>query len=243
MKGTVSTIFRQAAHILIVILLSGCASMNAPDSDKISINSIPAGAKVYDGANLLGTTPMTHTFKRDTFQKKTLTLRKEGYKSQDLLLGTTLAKEALWNLAFITTTMGVTSWGIDAANGNMVQYHPDSYLIDLEKRGRPESARIRRAFSVFVLSRSTRTSSSGTSPRATASICGPISRYGRKSCPPEIIKPSLEGCHAMRSNCSLSAIPWSSTRPSRSYEKDEKDSRVQVSVLLPDKYVLGSVLI
>lgn len=135
--GTMFTIIRQAALILIVVLLSGCASMNAPDSDKVSINSIPEGAKVYDGANLLGTTPMTHTFKRDTFQKKTLTLRKEGYKSQDLLLGTTLAKEALWNLAFITTTMGVTSWGIDAANGNMVQYHPDSYLIDLEKEGAP----------------------------------------------------------------------------------------------------------
>jgi len=137
MKGTVCTINRQAALILIIVLLSGCASMNAPDSDKISINSIPEGAKVFDGANLLGTTPMTYTFKRDTFKKKNLTLRLDGYKSQDLLLGTVLAKEALWNFAFICTTMGVTSWGIDAANGNMVQYHPDSYLIDLEQDGAP----------------------------------------------------------------------------------------------------------
>jgi hypothetical protein len=133
MKGTLNTIIREAAYLLIFVLLSGCASMNAPDSDKVSINSIPEGAKVYEGANLLGTTPMTHTFKRDTFQKKNLTLRKEGYKSQDLQLGTTLEKAALWNFAFFITTMGVTSWGIDAANGNMVKYHPDSYLIDLEK--------------------------------------------------------------------------------------------------------------
>lgn len=118
---------------LVLAMLSGCATMNAPGEDKISINTIPPGAKVYDGANLLGTTPVTLVFKRETFQKKDLVLRMPGYKSHDLQLGTVLAKEAMWNFAFITTTFGVTSWGIDAASGNMVQYYPDSYLIDLEK--------------------------------------------------------------------------------------------------------------
>jgi hypothetical protein len=138
MKKKACSIGSQAALVLVFVLLSGCASMYAPDADKISINSIPEGAKVFDGANLLGTTPMTHTFKRETLQKKNLTLRKEGYKSQELQLGTVLEKEALWNFAFITTTMGVTSWGIDAANGNMVRYYPDSYLIDLQKEGTPD---------------------------------------------------------------------------------------------------------
>lgn len=126
---------KRAVIVLVAVLLSGCASIYAPDSDSITIKTIPEGAKVFEGTNLLGTTPLTCTFKRDTFQKKNLTLRKEGYKSQDLVLGTVLERDALLNFAFITTTSGVTSWGIDALNGNMVKYHPDSYLIDLEKEG------------------------------------------------------------------------------------------------------------
>ena len=125
--------------VLTLVMLSGCATMNAPDEDKVSINTIPPGAKVYDGANLLGTTPVTLVFKRETFQKKDLVLRMPGYKSHELQLGTVLAKEAMWNFAFITTTFGVTSWGIDAASGNMVQYHPNSYLIDLEKEATSEN--------------------------------------------------------------------------------------------------------
>jgi hypothetical protein len=133
-NGPIST----AMFALVLFLLSGCATMNAPGEDKVSINTIPPGAKVYDGANLLGTTPVTLEFKRETFQKKDLVLRMPGYKNQDLQLGTVLAKEAMWNFAFITTTFGVTSWGIDAASGNMVQYYPNSYLIDLEKDGTSE---------------------------------------------------------------------------------------------------------
>ena len=115
------------------VLLSGCASMYAPSSDNITIQTIPAGADVYYGTHLLGKTPLTYSLARNTFEKKTLNIRKKGYKNQELLLEKTLEGKALWNLAFITTTLGVTSWGIDAANGNMIKYSPDSYLIDLEK--------------------------------------------------------------------------------------------------------------
>ena len=143
MKDARSSALYLVEALIVFSLLSGCATMNAPDSDTITINTIPEGAKVYEGANLLGTTPLIHTFKRETFEHTTLTLRKEGYKSHELLLGTALAKEALWNFAFITTTFGVTSWGIDAVNGNMVKYAPDSYLIDLEKEGAPAVPRVR----------------------------------------------------------------------------------------------------
>ena len=114
------------------VFLYGCASMYAPSSDTITIDSIPQGAEVYDGSKLLGVTPMTHTFKRDTFVHKKLTLRKGEYKSHEFQLGRTLEPMAFLNVGFICTSMGVTSWGIDAASGNMIQYSPDSYLIDLK---------------------------------------------------------------------------------------------------------------
>ncbi len=131
-KSTVINIYSIIIFVM-CILASGCATMYAPDSDIVIIKSIPEGADVYYGAQLLGTTPLTYSFKRDTFERQTLSIRKKGYINQEVLLEKTLEKKALYNIAFITTTMGVTSWGIDAASGHMIKYSPDSYLIDLEK--------------------------------------------------------------------------------------------------------------
>jgi hypothetical protein len=119
--------------VLYSVLFNGCATMYAPSSDKITINTIPTGADVYYGAHLLGKTPLTYSFKRETFEQKKLDIRMDGYKNQELALEKTLEKTALFNLGFITTTFGATSWGIDAATGNMIKYSPDSYLVDLEK--------------------------------------------------------------------------------------------------------------
>ncbi len=132
MKGT-AIVGRTIIFFMAYAFLSGCASMYAPNSDNITIKTVPEGADVFDGIHLLGKTPLTYSFARNTFEKKILNIRKKGYKNQELLLEKTLEGKALWNLAFITTTLGVTSWGIDAANGNMIKYSPDSYLIDLEK--------------------------------------------------------------------------------------------------------------
>lgn len=129
-------IMKQAVVFLLVLFpLSGCATMYAPSSDTITIQSEPPGAKVYEGANLLGSTPLTHTFRRDTFERAKLAIRKEGYKTHEFELGRTLEKVALFNFGFFITTGGATSWGIDALNGNMIRYDPDSYLIDLEPAG------------------------------------------------------------------------------------------------------------
>jgi hypothetical protein len=133
MKIGTSLIGRSIVFFIAYVLLSGCASMLAPNSDNITIKTNPEGADVYYGTHLLGKTPLTYSFHRDTFERKILNIRKKGYKNQELLLEKTLEGKALWNLAFFITTMGVTSWGIDAANGNMIKYSPDSYLIDLER--------------------------------------------------------------------------------------------------------------
>jgi hypothetical protein len=142
-EGTIMSIKQKAEKIVpliiacVIVLIAGCATMYAPESDKVTITSNPEGADVYYGAQLLGTTPLTYAFKREVFERKTLILRKHGYKNQEVLLAKTLEKKALYNIAFITTTFGVTSWAIDANSGRMVQYSPDSYLIDMEKSDQP----------------------------------------------------------------------------------------------------------
>ena len=131
--GRVKRIVGASCLLFIAFMLNGCASMLAPNTDTLTIKTIPDGADVYDGVHVLGKTPLVQTFTRNTFEVKTLTLRLEGYKSQDLMLQRVIEKKALYNFAFFLTTCGVTSWGIDALNGNMIMYSPDSYLIELEK--------------------------------------------------------------------------------------------------------------
>ncbi|MDA8098341.1 MAG: PEGA domain-containing protein [Nitrospiraceae bacterium] len=119
--------------LLFSLLPAGCATMFSPDSDMVTIKSIPSGAEVYQGAHMLGKTPLTREFKRDTFERITLTIRKEGYRSHEFLLEKTIEGTSLFNFVFIITTFGATSWGIDAGSGHLIKYSPDSYLIDLGK--------------------------------------------------------------------------------------------------------------
>ncbi len=132
-------VIKSQAIILCILcmFLSGCATLFAPNSDKVTIKTDPAGADVYEGANFLGKTPLTYSFKREVFDRKVLVIKKEGYATQELLLNKTLEKTAIWNFAFLCT--GPTSWGIDALSGNMTKYSPDSYFIDLAKKGNAAS--------------------------------------------------------------------------------------------------------
>lgn len=138
---------------LLILLLSGCATMFSKSSDTIMIKTEPPGAEVYLGADLLGTTPLTYTFKRNTFEQKALNIRKAEYKTKELNLGRTLEPVALFNFGFFLTTGGATSWGIDALTGAMIKYNPSSYFIDLEPIDRkPESSDInQRGRILFVL--------------------------------------------------------------------------------------------
>ena len=139
--------------LFFLLLASGCATLYARKEDTITLKTEPPGAEVYLGAEPLGTTPLTHTFKRDSFEQKRQTHRKAGYKTKEFELGRTLEPKALFNLGFITTSAGASSWGTDAATGAMIRYSPDSYYIDLEPEGRaPDTAeRERRARTAFVL--------------------------------------------------------------------------------------------
>lgn len=137
---------------LLAVFLSGCATLFANPSDRITIKTEPPGAEVYNGAESLGTTPLTYTFKRTTFEQPSLTIHKPGYKTKELPLGRTLEPIALFNFGFFLTTSGATSWGIDALTGAMVQYSPSSYFIELEPVGeRPVSADLDRRSRLYLV--------------------------------------------------------------------------------------------
>ncbi|MFZ5862050.1 MAG: hypothetical protein ACOYXR_04285 [Nitrospirota bacterium] len=123
-----------------VCFVNGCATLFAKRSDTITIKTVPDGADVYDGVVLLGKTPLTHTFKRDAFVQKTLQIRAPGFTTYELSLQRTLDLIALFNLGFSLTTMGATSWGIDASSGAMIRYEPTSYFVDLQPAGQERTS-------------------------------------------------------------------------------------------------------
>lgn len=135
------------------LLSTGCATMFAEKQDTITIKTEPPGAVVYRGTEPLGTTPLSQTFKRSTFEQTVLNIRKEGYKTKELQLMRTIEPVALFNFGFFLTTSGATSWGIDAVTGAMIQYSPNSYIIDMEKEsGAPAASETdRRRRMHFVL--------------------------------------------------------------------------------------------
>lgn len=118
--------------ILSLFLLS-CATLFAPSSDEITITSKPEGATVLIDGIAVGTTPLKQLIDRDTFKQKIVSLSKEGYELKEFRLVRTLESKAIFNLTFIT------SWATDALTGNMIEYSPKAYYIELEKKGKTSS--------------------------------------------------------------------------------------------------------
>ena len=114
--------------------LQGCATLFAPHSDKIKFDSEPQGAEVYIDGQKVGVTPCSVFVKRQTEGSPQVAFKANGYKPERFDLVRVIAPVALFNLGFISTTSGVTSWGIDAASGKMFEYQPKAYFFELEKK-------------------------------------------------------------------------------------------------------------
>lgn len=141
---------------LFVLLSTGCATMFAKREDTVTIKTEPPGAEVYLGDRPLGTTPLTIPMKR-RMPVQRLNLRKEGYKTREIELETTVAPVAFLNCAtcpfFILTPFATSSWGTDITTGKMIRYDPTSYYIELESEAKASeaAARARSDRAAFVL--------------------------------------------------------------------------------------------
>lgn len=115
--------------LLLLSLLSSCATIFSKSKDKVTFKSEPVGANVYVDGDLVGVTPFTKEFKRSTFDKHYITIKKEGYDSQKFQLKKTVSGVALFNCT------SFLSWGTDALTGHLLEYQPGSYFIDLKRKG------------------------------------------------------------------------------------------------------------
>lgn len=112
--------------VLVVVFLTGCATIISGTSQEIGIVSRPSGAKVIINGVFRGTTPMAIKLSRKDTHKIRLEL--EGYKPYEVVLVRRINWWVLGNLIF----GGLIGLAVDAISGGIYRLSPDSIDVKLD---------------------------------------------------------------------------------------------------------------
>ncbi|HEY6728006.1 MAG TPA: PEGA domain-containing protein [Polyangiaceae bacterium] len=113
--------------LLFATATSGCATLFSDGSQRIKVTSNVDGASVLLDAEPIGRTPLEFELDRDTFARHELTLTAQGYESETVNIKKNLNTTALFNCT------SVFSWSTDAISGNMMEYSPGAYYVELHR--------------------------------------------------------------------------------------------------------------
>jgi hypothetical protein len=113
------------AGILSLFLIQACASIIKGKSQMMTFKSEPEGATVTVNGRVIGKTPITTSLEKDT--GKSVTVEKEGYKTQTMELTTTI-EGWFWGNILLGGLIGSTTDGI---SGAVHQYSPNQYMFNL----------------------------------------------------------------------------------------------------------------
>jgi uncharacterized protein YceK len=116
-----------ALCVLLLLLLSGCASIVSGTKQEVSFQSTPDSATVTVNGRVLGKTPFTNQLDKKADQ--TVVFTKDGYKPVVMQLTTSL-DPWFWGNIVLGGLIGST---VDGISGAVNQYAPSQYHITLEK--------------------------------------------------------------------------------------------------------------
>lgn len=102
----------------LAVALSSCATIAGDNTRQVSVNSEPAGAKIFVDGQQYGVTPATITLPNYIYGGKTVTLRKKGYSEQAFAVNSKFQPVALFDILAWPTFL------IDGATGNLVKIDP-----------------------------------------------------------------------------------------------------------------------
>lgn len=105
---------------LLLSVISGCASIAGSNTRDIKIDSQPEGAAIYVDNQRYGVTPAVIKLPTYIYGGKSITLKKEGYHDQSMMVNTQFQPIALLDIFFWP------SFIIDAATGSLVKVDPAS---------------------------------------------------------------------------------------------------------------------
>ena len=112
--------------ILISMILTGCATIFSGTSDEISFSTNADPVRVYvDGLNV-GETPLKVAVEKKVGLGRVVRLEKAGYKTQEFNL-----KNKFDTVAILDITSVLTSGGIDAITGALMEYSPKQYHVEM----------------------------------------------------------------------------------------------------------------
>ena len=112
--------------VLCLPFMYGFATVVSGTKQNITVNSSPSGADVIIDGFVKGSTPLSFDLKRK--KNQSISIRKEGYKTQTL----SLAHEfnmAFWGNALIGGLIGSS---IDSSTGAIIEYEPSNFHVTLE---------------------------------------------------------------------------------------------------------------
>ncbi|TCK17919.1 hypothetical protein DFR30_1173 [Thiogranum longum] len=110
------------------VLITGCATLFSPSSDTVSFESEQSGIEAFVEGKKVGEVPFSIDLDREVFKHKFITFKKPGYKTMQMRVKKSLNKTSLFNLT------SWPSWLTDAMSGNMMEYSPGHYIIELEPK-------------------------------------------------------------------------------------------------------------
>jgi len=109
---------------VLLVSLTGCATLISGTNQTLTFNSEPSGAEVYLDGALIGMTPVSLSVKKN--KKDAFLIKKEGYKaiSRDI------------TKAYDPVTLLSIFWDYsttDMISGAAFEYEPNSYFIQLQE--------------------------------------------------------------------------------------------------------------
>ena len=113
---------------LVASLFSGCATITQDNTQAVSFNSIPNGAKVYVDGQVKGITPVT--LQLDKGDVKKVKFEKEGFLTSEKEISKSVDAWFFGNIIF----GGLFGSTTDAVTGNMYEYTPNNYTVELKKK-------------------------------------------------------------------------------------------------------------
>lgn len=113
---------------IVVLILSGCATLFHGSTDGVNFSSDPQGAKVYVNGDLLGTTPFALNLKSN--KTYTIEFKKDGYETKSVLLNSTVGGG--W--VVLDVVFGLVPVIVDAATGDWYSLDQDHVNAVLEEQ-------------------------------------------------------------------------------------------------------------
>jgi hypothetical protein len=101
-----------------LLTLTGCATIFGNNTRAVRVDSNPAGAEIFVDNQRYGVTPAVITLPNYIYGGKSVTLKKEGYHEQTMMLNSQFQPCALFDILFWPGFL------IDGATGNIVKIDP-----------------------------------------------------------------------------------------------------------------------